>query len=700
MKILLSRTLLYAAAGFALGLALTVGGYLVDYYALYQTLPEKLTYSLIQGLHQVTPVHWFSDFFAVLLGVVGGIAGRFQDRVIFYSNHLEELVAARTEDLRRSEERYALAARGANDGLWDWDLDTDQVYYAPRWKQNLGYRERQVGDAPADWFDRVHPKDLKRVRDRIDNHLRGANQNFSVEYRMRHADGTYRWQLARGMAVRDEKTGKPYRLAGSQSDIDERKRMEQQLMFMALHDPLTELPNRTLFLDRLGHAFDRAVRRKSDSSLAILFVDVDRFKNINDSLGHVLGDRLLVQIAKRIRACLESFGLDLSAGKEMRPARGGRSDFSATFARMGGDEFTILLEDIQSLHDATKVVQKIEQEFRQAFEIEGRKLFVTLSTGIVLGPADYERHDELLRDADTAMYRAKANGRARFEIFDQEMLARVQEQLRLETDLHTALDRGEMRVVYQPIVDLETGACAGVESLGRWEHPERGWILPAEFLPLAEETGLIRDIGLWMFTEACRRVSQWRTEAGGGAWSLGVNLSPRQLFDPKFLSEVRRVVKKTRMDPNDIYLEITESTLISDPDAMAGVLNRLKKGGFQVAIDDFGTGYSSLSLLQKLPVDILKVDQTFVARLGRGSTAIRIIETIVSLARALGLKVIAEGIETEAQLRELRNIGCRYGQGNLFSQPVEAELVETQLLQQFPPPDTPPSGRRGRRTPA
>ncbi|MCZ6669766.1 MAG: EAL domain-containing protein [Acidobacteria bacterium] len=695
VRLLRTRVFQYSLAGFLLGLALTVSGYLVDYFALYQALPERFSFTLIRGLHEVTPVHFFSDGFALLLGVVGGIAGRLQDKVLFYSTHLEELVDSRTHALRRSEERYALAARGANDGLWDWDLVKEEVYYSPRWKQNLGYRKDEVGTSPEDWLGRVHPKDRKRVKARIEGHLRDATSNFSVEYRIRHADGSYRWTLARGMAVRSKEDGKPYRMAGSQTDIDERKKMEQQLMFMALHDSLTSLPNRTLFLDRLDHAFARARKHGSRNSLAVFFLDVDRFKNVNDSLGHLKADQLLVMVSKRIKECLERFSADSPVRDRGRSVRGDRPGFSWTLARMGGDEFTVLLEDIDSLHDATRVVKEVEESFRNPMILEGRKLFITLSTGIVLGPSGYERAGDLLRDADTAMYRAKANGRARFEIFDQRMLAKVQDLLRLETDLHQAVERGEIRVAYQPILDLEKGALVGFEALGRWHHKERGWIPPDEFIPLAEESGLALELGHSIFSEVCRQMRAWgRENPLTGGLTFGINISPKQFFDPKFLSNVQAEIRKFGQDPRRIYFEITENTLISDPEEARKLLARMKKTGFRMAIDDFGTGYSSLSQLQNLPVEILKIDQSFVARLKQGKKAVRIVETIIRLANALDLQVIAEGVETNIQISQLRKIGCNFGQGNWFSKPLEGSEVGKKVFSQFPISSFPQSQKR------
>jgi PAS domain S-box-containing protein len=687
-----ARALAYGGLGFAFGLTLTLVGYLVDYYALYRTLPEAISFAMIQGLHRVTPVHFFTDGFALILGMMGAAAGHLHDRLRYHSNHLEEIVAARTEALRRSQERYELAARGSNDGLWDWDLAAGRVYYSPRWKHGLGHDGSEVDDTPAAWLDRVHSEDRPGLEARIQSHLAGGTEHLVAEYRVRHADGSYRWMLSRGIAVRDEATGKPYRFAGSQTDVDERKKMEEQLMHLALHDPLTDLPNRTLFFDRLSHSFSRARKRRTQESLAIIFVDIDRFKNINDSLGHLVGDRVLKEVATRFRACIERVigfqGDDEDPGP--RP-RGGRD---WTVARMGGDEFTVLLQGVESLREATEAVRELELEFKKPVTIEGRELYVTLSTGIVLGPGEYERPEDLLRDADTAMYRAKAHGRARCEIFDERMLARAQEQLRLETDLHLAMEREEFHVVYQPIIELATDRLIGFEALLRWRHPERGLIPPAKFIPLAEETGLIVPLGNWMFTEACRRLRHWQDiDPRFRALTLATNLSLRQIYSPALEEEIIALVGEAGLDPSLLHFEITENTLIEHPRQVTKMLLRLKRRGFKVAIDDFGTGYSSLAALQSLPVDLLKIDQVFVSRLGETDKAREIVATIVGLARALGHEAIAEGIESAAQLKELRRMRCTFGQGHLFSPALEGDKVETEILARYYP-DLPKTGRR------
>ncbi|HKQ98970.1 MAG TPA: EAL domain-containing protein [Candidatus Polarisedimenticolia bacterium] len=673
-----SRIFLYGAFGFVFGTALTVVGYLVDYYALYHAFPEAISLSVVLGLHRVTPVHFFTDAFAPILAIVGAIAGRLQDRLRYHTSHLEEIVTSRTMALRRSQERYELAARGANDGLWDWDLLTDSIYYSPRWKEALGDDGASTGDVPEVWFDRVHGEDHPALRARIETHLAGATDHLVAEYRMRHADGSFRWMLTRGLAVRDA-GGKPYRMAGSQTDIDDRKRMEEQLMHLALHDPLTGLPNRSLFFDRLTQCFQRARTHRRPESLAIIFVDIDRFKNINDSLGHVVGDGVLQEVAGRFRACVESVFGAPPDGDETVPF--GRRVVEWTVARMGGDEFTALLENIGSLREATEAVRRIEEAFRNPVKVGAREHYVTLSTGIVLGPGDYERPEDLLRDADTAMYRAKAAGRGRCEIFDEKMLARAQEQLRLENDLHRALQREEFHVVYQPIFELQGGRLHGFEALLRWRHPERGLIPPAKFIPLAEETGLIVPLGSLIFTEACRQLRHWwDLDPRCRDLILAMNLSLRQVYYPGLEDEVVALVREAALDPSLIHFEITENTLIEHPKQVTKVLLRLKKRGFKVAIDDFGTGYSSLSILKDLPVDVLKIDQGFIERMSEAEKTRQIVETIIALARALGHDVIAEGIETEAQLKELQRMHCGLGQGHLFSTALAGDEVEVEIL--------------------
>lgn len=565
---------------------------------------------------------------------------------------------ARTQAaLRESQERYALAARAANDGLWDWDLSADTVDYSPRWKSMLGAQDDDIKPSPEAWFDRVHPEDLERVRAALSAHLEGLTSHLECEYRMLHHNGSYRWVLCRGLAVRDEQ-GRARRIAGSQSDVTHRKLAEAQLAHRAFYDPLTNLPNRALFLDRLRHALRRAQRRR-DYLFAVLFLDVDRFKVINDSLGHMSGDRLLVTIARRLELAL-------------RPGD--------SVARLGGDEFTVLLDDIGAAADAEVVAERIHRELLAPFQIGGQELYTSCSIGIALSSTGYEKPEDILRDADTAMYRAKSTGRARHAMFDTAMHQRAVMLLQTEADLRRALERDELRVQYQPIVSLSTGRISGVEALVRWEHPERGRISPGEFVPVAEDSGLIVALDRWVLRRACEEVQRWFSALPqAGDFRLNVNLSPRQLGLTDLAQQVSDVLSQTGMPAASLRLEITETAMMEQHDAALRTLSELKELGVQISIDDFGTGYSSLARLHQFPIDSLKVDRSFVEVMGETGETSRIARTIVLIGRTLGLSVIAEGVETPRQLELLRELRCDAAQGYFFSRPVDGEVARELL---------------------
>ena len=390
--------------------------------------------------------------------------------------------------LRESEERYALAAKGANDGLWDWNLRTNLIYFSPRWKFMLGREEAEIGSSPEDWFRLVHPEDIEPLKEAIALHLQGATSPFEVEYRMKHQNGSYRWMLSRGLAIRD-KEGKPTRMAGSQTDINEGK----------VADALTGLPNRLLFMDRLERALKRSKKKKS-YLFALLFLDLDRFKVVNDSLGHLIGDQLLVGIGRRLERCLRT--TDSVS----------RYEDKHLLARLGGDEFTILLEDIRGVNDATLVAERLIKEVMRPFDLSGHEIFVSTSIGISISTTGYENAADILRDADTAMYRAKTEGKARYEIFDPTMRDHAVARMQLETDLRRAVENQEFRTFYQAIVSLTDWKIFGFEALVRWQHPTRGLVSPAEFIPLAEETGLILWLGRWVLQEACSQMALWKAQ--------------------------------------------------------------------------------------------------------------------------------------------------------------------------------------------
>nr|WP_290220982.1 EAL domain-containing protein [Trichocoleus desertorum] len=562
------------------------------------------------------------------------------------------------EDLRESQERYALAVEGANDGLWDWNLKTNEIYFSPRWKSMLGYQEGEIGSFPEEWFSRVHPEDVERLKAQMGLHLEGFSPHFESEHRMRHQDGSYHWMLSRGLAVRDS-SYKVTRMAGSQTDVTERKQVEEQLLHDAFHDVLTGLPNRALFIDRLGLAIERS-KRPGHNLFAVLFLDLDRFKVINDSLGHMIGDQLLIAIARRLEACL----------------RGGD-----TVARLGGDEFTILLEDIVDIHDATRIANRIHQALLSPFNLQGQEVFTSVSIGIALSETGYDWPEDLLRDADTAMYRAKSLGRACHEVFDRTMHLRAVELLHLETDLRRAIERQELQLYYQPIVSLTTSRIHGFEALIRWQHPERGLISPAEFIPLAEETGLIVPIGLWVLREACQQTQKWQKQFSDNfPLTISVNLSGKQFSQPDLIEQIERVLQQTALEARSLKLEITESVMMENAESATKMLLKLKALGVQLHIDDFGTGYSSLSYLHRFPIDQLKIDCSFVKRLGADDESAEIVRAIVTLAHNLGMHVTAEGVETAEQLMHLRALECEYGQGYFFFQPLPETMVEKLIL--------------------
>ncbi|MBD2464714.1 EAL domain-containing protein [Oscillatoria sp. FACHB-1407] len=564
------------------------------------------------------------------------------------------------EALRESEERYALAVQGANDGIWDWNLKTGDFYFSPRWKAMLGYGEDEIGANQFEWFNRIHPEDRHRVEREITAHLDGLTPHFENEHRMCHRDGTYRWMLSRGLAVRDAENNVT-RLAGSQTDITAHKQAEQRLLHNALYDTLTDLPNRALLMERLHYVVQWA-QRHQNYSFAVLFLDLDRFKVVNDSLGHMMGDRLLIAIARRLSNCL-------------RPGD--------TIARLGGDEFVILLEGIQDSKDVTSVADRIQNELSQPFNLDGHEIYTSASIGIALSGNEYDSAVNVLRDADTAMYRAKALGKSRYEIFDRGMHVSAVALLQLETDLRRAIDRKELQIYYQPIVSLKHSRLDGFEALLRWCHPERGIVSPAEFIPIAEETGLILPIGLWVLQEACAQMRAWHLQFPDRLpLTVSVNLSGKQ-FTPELITHIKHILRQTQLSAKYLRLEITESVLMENTDSAAMMLSELQAMGIRLSMDDFGTGYSSLSYLHRFPIDTLKIDRSFISKIDHDGEQLAIVRTIMTLAWNLGMDVIAEGVETLMQVAQLRSLKCEYGQGYFFSKPLDIQAVERLIAKEL-----------------
>ena len=577
--------------------------------------------------------------------VKGQIDAQILERSIRYSLEQNRTLEA----LRESEERYALSARGANDGLWVWDLGAGTVYYSDRWKEMLGFSQDEIGDSPEEWFSRVHPDDVAMLRADIDAHRHGATPSIEHEHRMRGKNGEYRWMLARGVAVRDG-AGDATRIAGSQTDITERKLAIDRLTHDAFHDALTGLPNRALFMDRLGRSTERS-RRHAGHQFAVLFLDLDRFKVVNDSLGHTFGDQLLINVAERLRSALR--GTD-------------------TVARLGGDEFTILLE-IDHLADAARTAERIQEELRLPFRIGEHEIFTTASIGIALSATGYERPHDVLRDADIAMYRAKSRGRGIHEVFDKTMHDRAVKLLKFETDLRRSIERGELRVHYQPIVSLGSAKVTGFEALLRWQRGEE-LVAADEIVPIAEETGLILPIGQWVLRESLRQLATWPESL-----HMHVNLSAKQFLQPNLLDQIAEALAESGVGAERLHLEVTESVVIDNAEAAAELLERLRATGVGISLDDFGTGYSSLSSLRQFPFDTLKIDRSFISTNGDHRND-EIVRTISNLARILGMDVTVEGLESADQVERMRELGIDYAQGFYFSPPVDAEKALAILM--------------------
>ncbi len=545
--------------------------------------------------------------------------------------------------LRESEERYSLATQGANDGLWDWDLVSNLIYFSPRWKEMLGYEDGQVGSSPEEWFKRLHSADVNQVREKLDQHLMGKSSHFECEYRILDAAGTYRWVLCRGLALRDP-AGKATRCAGSQTDITDRK----------VYNPLTGLPNRILLMDRLERAIKR-MKRLSNYSFAVIGLDVSDLKMIHDSLGHLLADQLLAQVAGRIQGCLS---------------------MQDTVAHCGEYDFILLCEEIRDARDALQVANRLHRAMEQPFQVDSQTVYVAATTGITVSNRDTACPEELLRDATTAMHRAKAAGKGRCEVFDHDMRTAILARIHLEADLRKAFDRREFKVHYQPIVCLKSGRMAGFEALVRWQRPS-GLLLPGHFLPLAESTDLILPLENWVLHESCCQLAKWqslfRTDQ---PLTMNVNLCAKHYSSPDLVPELKDVLHHSGLEPQTLRLEITESTLMENSETIARRLSEIRGLNVQIHMDDFGTGYSSLSYLHRLPITTLKIDRSFVNDLGLNGENLKIVQAIVNLAQNLGREVIAEGIENITQMRMLQSLGCEFGQGYYLSKPLDPNAIE------------------------
>jgi len=562
-----------------------------------------------------------------------------------------------TQDLKRSEERYALASQAANDGLWEWDLSTGEVYYSRRWKEMVGLDPEIPLNSIESWFERIHDEDYDAVQKAMDTYLDKHDDRIDLEYRIRHEDGYYIWASARGLASYNQEDTL-LRIAGSQTDITERKQQEEVLRHAAFHDVLTGLSNRALLLDRLSHVIDR-VKREGEKPAAVLFIDLDRFKFVNDTMGHDAGDQLLKIVASILKS-------------SVRPGD--------TVSRMGGDEFALLLNEVEGEKSVTAVARRVLTALEQPHSIKGRTVDISASIGIFMINNSEINAEEILRNSDLAMYHAKTSGKGRYEIFGTEQHRKILESLEIETNLSLAIKENQLVPFYQPIIEIDTGHIHTFEALVRWIHPEKGMIMPGDFIPVAEKGGLIFAMGEYMLHSSCQQLSLWNKAYGEDRCpNIAINFSVSQLLDDAHFQIICTTLSRMGNLAKKIEFEVTESVIMTDPDLIVERLEQLKKTGIYLSIDDFGTGYSSLSYLHKFPFDILKIDRSFVSKISNDATSLKLIKTMIGLAEDMHLKTIAEGVETSQQFKMLREMGCPLAQGYFFASPMSGDDA-TKLL--------------------
>jgi diguanylate cyclase (GGDEF)-like protein/PAS domain S-box-containing protein len=554
---------------------------------------------------------------------------------------------------RESEERWKLALESTGDGVWDSHIQTGEEFFSKRLKEMYGFGENDNLNLAEEFYGRTHPDDQAQLQQNRQGHFDGITPTFINEHRVLCRDGTWKWILARGMVISRDEQGKPLRMIGTHTDITERKKSEALIKQQAFFDALTGLPNRRMLRDRMEQEIKKC--RRDGLQLAILFMDLDHFKEVNDSLGHDSGDLLLIEAARRIRECVRE---------------------SDTVARMGGDEFTVILTEQNDKSTLEHILQKLLHSLATVFQLGDEQVFVSASIGITMYPADAAEVENLLKNADQALYVAKGAGRNRYSYFTPALQEAAQTRVRLVNDLRSGLADKQFRVVYQPIVELASGSIHKAEALIRWQHPTRGLVNPAAFISVAEASGLIIDIGDWVFQQAAQQVQKWRSTLAPN-FQISINKSPVQFHQSGQVHEPwAKRLKRMGLPGNSIVMEITEGLLLETSNSVAGQLLELSDGGIQVSLDDFGTGYSSLSYLQKFEVDFIKIDQSFVRHLIPNSTDLALCKAIIVMAHELGMKVIAEGVETAQQRDLLAEAGCDYGQGYLFAHPMSVAEFE------------------------
>ncbi|MEX2188413.1 MAG: EAL domain-containing protein, partial [Pirellulales bacterium] len=569
--------------------------------------------------------------------------------------------------LRESEERFELAVRGANVGIWDWNWVSNEIHYSARLKQLLDYGDADFPTRPTALRRLLHPKDRRAALAALRAHVR-EQRELDFDARLLTKSGQWRWCNVRGAAVRDA-AGRVRRMAGSLGDIASLKSAQMQLVDAAVRDKLTNLPNRSLLIDRLRRLATRTkTTRRQD--FAVMFLDFDRFKLVNDCLGHDVGDALLRAIAGRLT-------------NHLRVSQNVADEAEGTIvARLGGDEFVVVLDGLDKPQDAVAVAQELLSTLAEPYRLGEHEVYSNASIGIVFGGPEAGGADELLRDADTAMYEAKRTGRGRYVVFDEPMRHRIQRRARLEHDLRGALERGELRLVYQLIVCLRTGKLCGVEALVRWRHATLGDVAPGEFIPLAEESGLIFRLGEWVLRETCRQQADWRRALGVLAPpKMSVSVSRKQFAQPQLVAVVRHALAEAGLSPDGLQLEVTEEAFADDPARIGQTMRELKLHGVALAVDNFGIGQSSFASIQRFPIDVIKIDRSLTTEIDSNRDAAALVHAVVVLARNLEISVVVDGIENDRQVLAVAELGCDMGQGQFFSRPASPDAIESLLAE-------------------
>ncbi|MFM2095029.1 MAG: hypothetical protein RIS70_2153, partial [Planctomycetota bacterium] len=590
-----------------------------------------------------------------------------QDRVFVPRASSDRVPRALSSEATHSPDRFELAVLGSSDGIWDWNTETDECFFSERYKELLGYSGDEFPHHFESFLSHLHPDDRRVNWDAMQRHLQSGIA-YDVTYRLRTKEGSWRWFRAKGMAVR-EASGPSRRMAGSISDITAFKQIEEQLAMDARHDRLTGLPNRVLLLERLQHCIERS--KRNNSAYAVMFLDFDRFKLINDSLGHEAGDELLRQIAVRLRE--NTRALDCAS----------RASAGHVSARLGGDEFVVLLEEMAAAGDAQIVAERLLAAFEKPYNLSGQRAYSTASIGIVLGDPLYQRAEDVLRDADTAMYEAKRHGKARYVIFDEPMRHRVKRRQELERDLHHAIENSELRLDCEPVVDLESGRMHSIEFQLWWQHAVMGRVDALEFMPIAEESGISGPLATWTLRAACKQFVDWKNQLGSQSpRAFCVNLSRKQFQQPGLPQEIVELLTEWQIEPNCLQLEITEDAIAGELQLAVQRIKALKEHGVAVAIDNFGVGNSSFTALHRLPVDVLKIDPSLLIDLQHSQEAASLIHGLAVIVRNIGIRLVALGISESTQLIALQGLGCDYAQGRYLGSPMPSEQLAQYIDEQ------------------